>query len=235
MNESFKVIGKVVSSLKKGSKIPTNGYTGEIQVFEEFEIGLTGIESNSFLVIAALFGSPSDKPLLVYPRGDFSSPQTGVFSLRSPVRPNPIGLDTVELIKRERNILTVSGLDFYDETPILDIKSYSPFNEVLLCASQERSFIFTKFNIEERRELLTGFVKKSLGGISQDSIEAVEFFLELINKNIAIRSKKTRYKVKGSLKFLETVILISGATLHSDRLEYEVDNYNLLKIIPPPD
>ncbi len=234
MNEFFKVIGRVVSSLKKGSKIPPNGYTGEIHVFDEFEVGLTGIENNSFLVLVALFGSPSDKPLLVYPRGDFSQPQTGVFSLRSPVRPNPIALDTVELIKRERNILTVSGLDFYDETAILDIKSYSPFNEVLLCASQEKSFIFTKFSVEERRELLIGFIKKSLGSISQDSIEAIEFFLELINKNTIIRSKKTRYKVKGSLKFLEAVVLISGATLHSDRLEYEFDKSNTLEIVPPP-
>ncbi|WP_448589975.1 tRNA (N6-threonylcarbamoyladenosine(37)-N6)-methyltransferase TrmO [Thermodesulfobium sp.] len=234
MSESFKAIGKVVSNLKVGAKIPPNGYEGKIHVFEEFEAGLTGIENNSFLVIVALFGNPSDKPLLVYLRGDFSLPQTGVFSLRSPVRPNPIALDTVELIKRERNILTVSGLDFYDETPILDIKSYSPFNEILLSASQEKSFIFTKFNTQERRELLTGFVKKSLGGISQDASEAIEFFLELIDKNVVIRSKKTRYKVRGSLKFLEAAILISGATLHSGRLEYEFDKSNSIEIIPPP-
>ena len=233
MSESFKAIGKVVSNLKVGAKIPPNGYEGKIHVFEEFEVGLTGIENNSFLVIVALFGNPSDKPLLVYPRGDFSLPQTGVFSLRSPVRPNPIALDTVELIKRERNILTVSGLDFYDETPILDIKSYSPFNEILLSASQEKSFIFTKFNTQERRELLTGFVKKSLGGISQDASKAIEFFLKLIDKDVVIRSKKTRYKVRGSLKFLEAAILISGATLHSGRLEYEFDKSNSIEIIPP--
>ncbi|AWB09489.1 MAG: tRNA (N6-threonylcarbamoyladenosine(37)-N6)-methyltransferase TrmO [Fervidicoccus fontis] len=234
MNEFFKVIGRVVSNLKKGSKIPPDGYSGEIHVFEEFEAGLRGIENNSFLVLVALFGTPSDKPLLVYPRGDFSQPLTGVFSLRSPVRPNPIALDTVELIKREQNILKVSGLDFYDETPILDIKSYSPFNEIILSATQEKSFIFTKLSVEERRELLIGFIKKSLGNISQDSIEAIEFFLELINKNTVIRSKKTRYKVKGSLKFLEAVVLISGATIHSDRLEYEFDKCNKLEIIPSP-
>ncbi|AEE13763.1 Uncharacterized protein family UPF0066 [Thermodesulfobium narugense DSM 14796] len=234
MSDSFKAIGKVVSNIKRGMRIPVNGYSGEIHIFKDFEDGLVGIENNSFLVIAALFGSPSNKPLMVYPRGDFSLELTGVFSLRSPVRPNPIALDTVELIKRERNILKVSGLDFYDDTPILDIKSYSPFNEIILSATQEKSFIFAKLNVDERKELLTGFVKKSLGDISQDSIEAINFFLELINKNVVIRSKKTKYKVRGSLKFLETVVLISGATIHSGRLEYELDKNNSLEIIPPP-
>ncbi|MHA7875471.1 SAM-dependent methyltransferase [Roseivivax sp.] len=54
----------------------------------------------------------------------------GTFSLRSPVRPNPIGLSRVRLVGREGAALLVRGLDCIDGTPLLDIKpeacAYSP-------------------------------------------------------------------------------------------------------------
>ena len=46
----------------------------------------------------------------------------GTFSLRSPVRPNPIGTSIVKLVKLEGNIVFVRGLDCLDETPLLDLK-----------------------------------------------------------------------------------------------------------------
>ena len=45
-----------------------------------------------------------------------------MFALRSPRRPNPIGVTEVELVEMEGNVLTVRGLDALDGTPILDIK-----------------------------------------------------------------------------------------------------------------
>ena len=53
-------------------------------------------------------------------------PLLGVFALDSPTRPNPIGLTLVQFIKRDGNRLQVKGLDFFDGTPILDIKGYRP-------------------------------------------------------------------------------------------------------------
>jgi len=53
-------------------------------------------------------------------------PLLGVFALDSPTRPNPIGLTLVRLLGRQGRLLKVSGLDFFDGTPILDIKSYRP-------------------------------------------------------------------------------------------------------------
>lgn len=47
---------------------------------------------------------------------------TGTFSLRSPVRPNPIGTSSVTLVERVGNVLHVRGLDCLDNTPLLDIK-----------------------------------------------------------------------------------------------------------------
>ncbi len=48
----------------------------------------------------------------------------GIFATRAPIRPNPIGLTLVELVKRDKNVLWVRGLDAYDSTPVLDIKPY---------------------------------------------------------------------------------------------------------------
>jgi tRNA-Thr(GGU) m(6)t(6)A37 methyltransferase TsaA len=46
----------------------------------------------------------------------------GVFSICSPIRPNPIGMSVLEVLEIEKNIITVKGLDMLDGTPILDIK-----------------------------------------------------------------------------------------------------------------
>ena len=48
----------------------------------------------------------------------------GIFATRAPVRPNPIGLTLVELVKRDENVIWVKGLDAYDDTLVLDIKPY---------------------------------------------------------------------------------------------------------------
>jgi tRNA (Thr-GGU) A37 N-methylase len=53
-------------------------------------------------------------------------PVLGVFALDSPTRPNPIGLTLVRFLGRQGRHLKVKGIDFFDGTPILDIKGYRP-------------------------------------------------------------------------------------------------------------
>ncbi len=64
---------------------------------------------------------PRRKPLVRPPRG---GPKRGVLSTRSPHRPNPIGLSSVELVAVQPRGLVVRGVDLLDGTPILDIKPY---------------------------------------------------------------------------------------------------------------
>ena len=59
----------------------------------------------------------------VHPRGDGSRPEKGVFALRSPVRPNPIGVSDVRVVEREGLRLTVSGMDALDGSPVIDLKA----------------------------------------------------------------------------------------------------------------
>ncbi|MGD2174091.1 MAG: tRNA (N6-threonylcarbamoyladenosine(37)-N6)-methyltransferase TrmO [Candidatus Brocadiaceae bacterium] len=60
--------------------------------------------------------------LQCHPRGDRSRPERGVFALRSPMRPNPIGSTLVEVKQVQGNRLVVDGLDAFDGTPVIDLK-----------------------------------------------------------------------------------------------------------------
>jgi tRNA (Thr-GGU) A37 N-methylase len=60
--------------------------------------------------------------LVVHPRGDTSRPPTGVFSTRSPSRPNPIGLHRVTIVAIEGTRVRVRDLEALDGTPIVDVK-----------------------------------------------------------------------------------------------------------------
>jgi tRNA-Thr(GGU) m(6)t(6)A37 methyltransferase TsaA len=60
--------------------------------------------------------------LVVHPRGDQESPLRGVFSTRSPDRPNPIGLHHVEIVAIDDTRMRVRNLEALDGTPVVDIK-----------------------------------------------------------------------------------------------------------------
>jgi tRNA (adenine37-N6)-methyltransferase len=105
-----------------------------VEIFPEFESALEGLETHSHIFVIGYFHELRPEqigPLKVKPRALLrlgvkaeDLPTVGVFSLDSPTRPNPIGLALVPLIKREGNRLFVTGLDFFDGTPVLDIKPY---------------------------------------------------------------------------------------------------------------
>ena len=67
----------------------------------------------------------------VYGEGRGEMPPVGVFACRGPIRPNPIGLTLVELVRREENVLWVRGLDALDRTPVLDIKPYGRPSDIV--------------------------------------------------------------------------------------------------------
>lgn len=60
--------------------------------------------------------------LSVHPRGDTARPRQGVFSTRSPDRPNPIGLHRVTIAGIEGNAVEVRDLEAIDGTPVIDVK-----------------------------------------------------------------------------------------------------------------
>jgi tRNA (adenine37-N6)-methyltransferase len=120
-------IGFVSSPYKATSEIPKglgakHGVDGVLKISPEFEAGLTDIEGFSHLMVIWEFDRAQGFELLGAPPTD-NRPH-GVFATRSPRRPNPIWLTTVELIRRDGVHLHVRGVDMLDGTPILDIKPY---------------------------------------------------------------------------------------------------------------
>jgi tRNA-Thr(GGU) m(6)t(6)A37 methyltransferase TsaA len=116
----------------KDTRISRRDIVAEIVVREDLERTLTGIEDWSHLFILFWMDQFTWTPeqLTVHPRHREDLPEVGVFSARGRERPNPIGLAVVELLKRDKNVLTVKALDAYDGTPVLDIKPYDAYDAV---------------------------------------------------------------------------------------------------------
>jgi tRNA-Thr(GGU) m(6)t(6)A37 methyltransferase TsaA len=84
--------------------------------------GMNGLEPGQKMLVLYDFNRAQGFGLLQHPRGDDARPRRGVFSLRSPHRPNSIGLCEVEILAMEDNVLRVLGLDALNGTPVLDLK-----------------------------------------------------------------------------------------------------------------
>ena len=85
-------------------------------------LGMQGIEPGQQLMVVFHFHRTEGFNLLQHPRGVLIRPTRGVFALRSPRRPNPIGVTIVDLISVEGNVVRVRGLDAINGTPVLDLK-----------------------------------------------------------------------------------------------------------------
>ena len=86
------------------------------------EQGLRGLGPGRQIMVIFYFHRSQGFDLLQHPQGDRSRPRRGVFALRSPYRPNPIGVTVVDLVALEGNVLRVRGLDAINGTPVLDLK-----------------------------------------------------------------------------------------------------------------
>ena len=121
-------IGIIHSPYRDREQAPRQGSGREeicqVEVFRQFEQGLKDIEQFSHIILIYWLHKSAGYHLLVTPPGN-SKPR-GLFTTRSPNRPNPLGLCVVELVAREGRILRVRGLDAIDESPLLDIKPYIP-------------------------------------------------------------------------------------------------------------
>ena len=101
-----------------------------VRIFPEFCVGLQSLGRFSHIIILYWFhlrDTEEERGVLqVTPRRHPGAPQVGVFSSRSPSRPNPVGLCVTELVRIQNCALQVRGLDASKGSPIIDIKPYIP-------------------------------------------------------------------------------------------------------------
>jgi tRNA-Thr(GGU) m(6)t(6)A37 methyltransferase TsaA len=110
-----------------GDEVKDKTRFSKIIIRPELVPALEGIAEYSHLYILFWLHTISEEKrmvLKVHPRGRADLPLLGIFSVRTNLRPNPIGLSLVEFVNVKENVLTVRGLDAFNDTPVLDIKPY---------------------------------------------------------------------------------------------------------------
>jgi len=99
-----------------------------IELFEDIvpAIALKDLAGFDYLwVIAWLHLNQHWNPTVMPPRGP--RVRRGTLATRAPHRPNPLGLSATRILSVEGNVIHVTGIDFLDRTPVLDIKPYVPY------------------------------------------------------------------------------------------------------------
>lgn len=126
-------IGAVRSPWKTRPECPKNlnqarerGGECELVIAEPYRKGLEGLKKGSRIVVLSWFDR-ARRDLIVQNPHHAEKP-SGVFALRSPVRPNPVGLHAVTItgIDRATGRVAIDAIDLLDGTPIIDIKPYYP-------------------------------------------------------------------------------------------------------------
>jgi tRNA-Thr(GGU) m(6)t(6)A37 methyltransferase TsaA len=125
----YKPIGVIHSPFKepKGTPIQpaaAKGIHGTVEIFPEYAEGLKDIEGFSHIILIYHFHLSKRRSLTAKPYMDNKA--HGVFAMRGPSRPNPIGISIVHLVRIDENKLHIQDVDIVDGTPLLDIKPYVP-------------------------------------------------------------------------------------------------------------
>jgi tRNA-Thr(GGU) m(6)t(6)A37 methyltransferase TsaA len=121
-----KAIGRVESPLTDLESAPRQADEGAPSAWLVFEPevleGLRSLRPGDQVIVLTWLDRARRDVLSVHPRGDPSRTEEGVFSTRSPHRPNPIGLHTVEITAIDGPRVQVCSLEALNGTPILDVK-----------------------------------------------------------------------------------------------------------------
>lgn len=119
-------IGSIRSVLKDRGKAPKQGSEGAPDAWLEVQPwasdGLRGLAAGDQLLVITWLHRGRRDTLQVHPRGDRRRPLAGVFSTRSPDRPNPLGLHAVTVRRIVGNRVRIGPIEAIDGTPVVDIK-----------------------------------------------------------------------------------------------------------------
>jgi tRNA-Thr(GGU) m(6)t(6)A37 methyltransferase TsaA len=114
-------IGTVSTPFETTSEAPSQGFQGDaegvVRVHDEFAAGLSGFDAPSVVIV--WWADRADRSVLTLDR----DPSRGVFTSRSPARPNPVCLTECDVIDADDRRLRVRGVDMADGSPVIDLKA----------------------------------------------------------------------------------------------------------------
>ncbi len=119
-------IAIIESPLTDLAAAPKQAHEGAPEAWLVFEPAvleaIDGLREGDDVVVLTWLDRADREVLRVHPRGDVANPIRGVFSTRSPARPNPIGLHEVQILAIDGARMHVSEIEAVDGTPVLDVK-----------------------------------------------------------------------------------------------------------------
>ena len=122
----LQAVGRVESPLADRGAAPKQGDEGAPEATVVFDASvadaLANIRPGSDVLLFTWLHQADRSVLRVHPRGDTTRPAEGVFSTRSPDRPNPIGLHRVKVVAVDGLRMQVRDLEAVDGTPVVDVK-----------------------------------------------------------------------------------------------------------------
>ena len=130
---SLVFIGRVHSPWSDPSQMPKNpgrarelGQTATLEIDAAYRQGLAALDRVSHVIVVAWLHK-AERDVIVLKPSHVDAPR-GAFSLRSPVRPNPIGISVARIlgIDQDAGRIAIDAIDFLDGTPLVDIKPYRP-------------------------------------------------------------------------------------------------------------
>ncbi len=125
----FKPIGLAHTQFKTLKGIPIQSSMsdtkGIIEIFPQYQTGLKNLSEFSHVYCLYYFDMVK-LPVPLQSKPFLDNEKRGVFAIRSPFHPNPLGLSILEILEINDNIIHVKNVDILDKTPILDLKPYIP-------------------------------------------------------------------------------------------------------------
>ncbi|NMO92699.1 tRNA (N6-threonylcarbamoyladenosine(37)-N6)-methyltransferase TrmO [Actinomycetospora sp. TBRC 11914] len=126
MTFELRAIGHVESVLRAGEDVPKQADEGAPDAWLALDPALAAacadLAAGDELVVVTWLHEADRSTQVVHPRSDPTRPPTGVFSTRSPARPNPLGLHTVRVLAVHGTRVHVDALEAFDGTPVVDLK-----------------------------------------------------------------------------------------------------------------
>jgi tRNA (adenine37-N6)-methyltransferase len=169
-------VGRVHSTVTDRKAMPPWGVPAVLEIFPKYTPALLEIEKHSHIWVLAWLDQGRDERhvLQVTPRGVRDSGPGGlhgVFAVRSPARPNPIGLTAARIERIDGARIHVDRLDFLDQTPIVDIKPYFVTRDLIFSANGRQ--VGRNATREALRESLTAQAVAYHGRLTADVALAV--------------------------------------------------------------